>query len=218
MMHVVIGGYGRVGRFLARQLEGMGHSIAVIDRNPEVFEEMQEIRGRRLAGEVFDRGTLVKAGIEKADAFAAVTSGDNSNIIAARIARERFGVPVVVARIFDPQRAEIYEQFGIPSISSVRWAGSRLLTMLLDPHSRSEVAFGTGEVVMVEVDADESMAGRALTELQKPGRLSIAVVERAGVAGLPIPGDVLEAGDRLHVIVQRDEISNVNALLGKGVE
>ena len=102
-MHVVIGGYGRVGRYLAHELERQGHTVAVIDRNADVFEEFEGINGLRLTGEVFDRDTLIKAGIERADAFAACTSGDNSNIIAARVARERFNVPLVVARIFDPE-------------------------------------------------------------------------------------------------------------------
>src|SRR5574340_915659 len=103
-MHVIIGGFGRVGRYLATMLEARGHSVAVIDRNEAAFAHSgQDIRGSRLTGEVFDRGTLVKAGIERADAYAAVTSGDNSNIVSARIARERFGVPSVVARIYDPR-------------------------------------------------------------------------------------------------------------------
>ena len=113
-MHVVIGGYGRVGRYLASMLEERGHSVAVIDRSEKAFATPgSDIRGRRIAGEVFDRDTLVKAGIERADAYAAVTSGDNSNIVSARIARERFGVPCVVARIYDPRRAVIYKRFGI---------------------------------------------------------------------------------------------------------
>lgn len=133
-MHVVIGGYGRVGRFLAHMLERDGHTVAVIDRNAEVFEEYgQEIRGRKLTGAVFDRATLIKAGIEKADCFVAVTSGDNSNIVSARVAREKFNVPHVVARIFDPRRAVIYEKLGIPTISSVQWSSSVLLAMILNP-------------------------------------------------------------------------------------
>lgn len=133
-MHVVIGGFGRVGRFLAHMLERDGHTVAVIDRNPEVFEEFgEEVKGRKLTGAVFDKATLIKAGIEKADCYAAVTSGDNSNIVSARVAREHFKVPHVVARIFDPRRAVLYERLGIPTISSVQWSSSVLLAMILNP-------------------------------------------------------------------------------------
>lgn len=133
-MHVVIGGFGRVGRYLAHMLERDGHTIAVVDRNAAVFEEFgEEVQGRKLTGEVFDRDTLVKAGIERADCYAAVTSGDNSNIVSARVAREHFKVPHVVARIFDPRRAVLYEQLGIPTISSVQWSSSVLLAMILNP-------------------------------------------------------------------------------------
>ena len=135
-MHVIIGGYGRVGRYLAHVLESEGHTVAVIDHNDTVFDDFgDEIAGRKLTGEVFDRETLIKAGIERADAFAAVTAGDNSNIVSARIALERFGVERVVARIFDPRRAAIYERLGIPTISSVRWAAGQLIAMILEPSS-----------------------------------------------------------------------------------
>ena len=137
-MHVVIGGYGRVGRYLASMLEERGHSVAVIDRSEKAFAAPgSDIRGRRIAGEVFDRDTLVKAGIERADAYAAVTSGDNSNIVSARIARERFGVPCVVARIYDPRRAVIYKRFGIPTISSApSFSGTSTSSSPLD-HART---------------------------------------------------------------------------------
>ena len=133
-MHVVIGGFGRVGRYLARMLEEGGHSVAVIDHSEAVFDAFgHDLKGRRLLGEIFDRETLLKAGIERADAFAAVTSGDNSNIVAARVAKERFAVPVVIARIYDPRRAAIYARYDIPTISSVQWASSRFLEMIQHP-------------------------------------------------------------------------------------
>jgi trk system potassium uptake protein TrkA len=164
-MHVVIGGYGRVGRYIAHELETLGHSVAVIDRNPDVFQEFEGINGLRLTGEVFDRETLVKAGIERAAAFAACTSGDNSNIVAARVARERFEVPLVVARIFDPKRAMIYERFGIPTVSAVQWSSSRLLAMIVDPRVRSDFAFGSGEVVLVDVEAPAVLEGKRVLDV-----------------------------------------------------
>jgi trk system potassium uptake protein TrkA len=213
-MHVVIGGYGRVGRYLAHELEALGHTIAVIDRSPEVFEEFEGINGLRLTGEVFDRDTLVKAGIERADAFAAVTSGDNSNIVAARVARERFNVPLVVARIFDPKRAVIYESFGIPTVSAVQWSSSRLLGMILDPKVRSEFAFGGGQVVLVDLEVPEALAGKRVLDIELPRVLSVVAVERGDRALLLSDTDTVEAGDQLYMAIDRDSAPDLRQLLG----
>ena len=212
-MHVVIGGYGRVGRYLAHELEAQGHSVAVIDRNPDVFEEFESIRGLRLTGEVFDRDTLIKAGIERAEAFAATTSGDNSNIISARIARERFHVPLVVARIFDPKRAVIYEQFGIPTVSAVQWSSSRLLAMLTDPDSPSEFAFGQGEVVILDAEVTEKLAGKRVLDIELPRVLSIIAVEREGHASMLTDIDEVKLGDHLFLAVDRAYASELPKLL-----
>jgi trk system potassium uptake protein len=213
-MHVVIGGYGRVGRYLAHELESLGHTVAVIDRNPEVYEEFDSINGLRLGGEVFDRDTLIKAGIKRADAFAACTSGDNSNIVAARVARERFGVPLVVARIFDPKRAVIYESFGIPTVSAVQWSSSRLLAMLLDPKVRSDYAFGQGEVVLVDIEAPESLDGKRVLDLELPRVLSFVAAERGGQALLLADADEIRTGDRLFMAIERESAPELRKLLG----
>ena len=213
-MHVVIGGYGRVGRYLAHELERQGHTVAVVDRNPDVFEEYESIHGRRLTGEVFDRGVLIKAGIEHADAFAACTSGDNSNIVAARVARERFNVPLVIARIFDPKRAMIYERFGIPTVSAVQWSSSRLLAMLLDPKVRSDYAFGQGEVVMVELEVPTTLDGKRVLDIELPRVLSVVAVERDGHAILLSDTDVVRGGDQLFMAIERDSAPELRKLLG----
>jgi trk system potassium uptake protein TrkA len=213
-MHVVIGGYGRVGRYLAHELESAGHTVAVIDRNPDVYEEFEGIKGLRLSGEVFDRDTLIKAGIERADAFAATTSGDNSNIVAARIARERFNVPLVVARIFDPKRAMIYERFGIPTVSAVQWSSSRLLAMILDPKVRSDYAFGQGEVVLVELEVPEIMGGKRVIDVELPRVLSVVAVERDGKAILLSDTDIINTGDQLFLAIDRDSAPELRKLLG----
>jgi trk system potassium uptake protein TrkA len=214
-MHVVIGGYGRTGRFLAHMLERDGHSVAVIDRNPEVFEEYgQEIRGRKLVGEVFDRDTMIKAGIEKADSYAAVTSGDNSNIIAARAARERFNVPHVVARIYDPRRAVLYEELGIPTVSSVQWASSVLLAMVLQPELRTVHAYGGGEVALMDLIAGPRIAGKTISELGQACCVRVAVISRNGIAMIP-PGDfAIELGDHLYIDIVRDCLDDLTAYLG----
>jgi trk system potassium uptake protein TrkA len=213
-MHVVIGGYGRVGRYLAHELESLGHTVAVIDRNPEVYEEFDSINGLRLGGEVFDRDTLIKAGIKRADAFAACTSGDNSNIVAARVARERFGVPLVVARIFDPKRAVIYESFGIPTVSAVQWSSSRLLAMLLDPKVRSDYAFGQGEIVLVDLEAPEALDGKRVLDLELPRVLSFVAAERGGKALLLADADEIRTGDRLFMAIERESAPELRKLLG----
>jgi trk system potassium uptake protein TrkA len=214
-MHVVIGGYGRVGRYLAHMLESEGHTVAVIDRDAVVFAEYgEEIQGRKLLGEVFDRDTLTKAGIERADAFAAVTAGDNSNIVAARVARERFGVATVVARIFDPRRANVYEHFGIPTISSVRWAGRKLLTMILEPDVRTERIFGGGEIVTVRASATPALDGSTVGEFDDPGRFRVGVLVRDGVALLPTPDMRIVEADRLYITALRDCVDELKRTVG----
>lgn len=216
-MHVVIGGFGRVGRHLAHMLEADGHDVAVIDREPRVFSEYgQEIAGRKLVGEVFDRDTLLKAGIERTDAFAAVTAGDNSNIVAARLARERFGIKTVVARIYDPRRAAIYEQFGVPTISSVSWAGSQLVAMITEPSLRVESVYGGGEVLGVVAEAPGSMSARRVGDIEYPGKFTINAIVRNGTSVLPNGRTELVKGDRLHIAVVRESLDELKDLLGLG--
>lgn len=213
-MHVVIGGYGRVGRYLARMLEDRGHSVAVIDRNEHAFEAGgTEIRGRRISGEVFDRLTLIKAGIERADAYVAVTSGDNSNIVSARVARERFNVRCVAARIYDPRRAMIYQRFGIPTISSVNWSSAMLLATILEPDVKTVGVFGSGEVVTISADASAHLTGKMVTDVDYPGKFRISAIVRDGVALLPEPRTELRKGDKLQITVTRDAVPELKTLL-----
>ena len=213
-MHVVIGGFGRVGRYLALMLEEHGHTVAVIDHDAAVFEAAgHDLKGRRLEGEIFDRSTLIKAGIEKADAFVAVTSGDNSNVVAARVARERFGVKVVVARIYDPRRAVIYQRLGIPTISSVQWASNRFLEMIEHPGVTLDDAYGGGEVVAIEVVADRSYVGRRVVDVGYPEKIAVTAIVRDGVASIPTGRTEVVPGDILHLAVARDAIDELPALL-----
>jgi trk system potassium uptake protein TrkA len=196
-------------------LEERGHSVAVIDRNEAAFAGAEgDIRGRRLAGEVFDRDTLIKAGIERADAYAAVTSGDNSNIVSARVARERFNVPCVVARIYDPRRAVIYERFGIPTISSVNWSSGMLLASILEPDLKTVNVFGGGEVITISAEASTQMSGKRITEVDYPGKFHITALVRDGVAVLPEPRTELAKGDQLKITVTRDALPELKKLLG----
>ena len=201
-LHVVIGGYGRVGRFLAHILEQEGHTVSVIDRNEYVLEEIEnDIRGQKFTGEVFDREVLELAGIENAHVYAAVTSGDNSNVVSARIARDHYNVPNVIARIYDPARAIIYRSLGIRTISSVDWTCEQILGMVTHPEARSEYRFGDGSVRMMEIEAPVEFVGRRLVEIEVPSDLRVAAVVRGGAATLPSPSYVVELGDRLFVNV-----------------
>jgi trk system potassium uptake protein TrkA len=221
-MHVVIGGYGRVGRYLAHMLESEGHTVGVVDRDPGVFAEYgEEIRGRKLTGEVFDRDTLIKAGVERAEAFAAVTAGDNSNIVAARVARERFGVGIVVARIFDPRRANLYEHFGIPTISSVRWAGRKLLTMILEPEVSTDRIYGGGEVLSVKALATAALAGTTIGQFEDPLRFRVTALVRDGEACLPAADTAIAETDRLYITAIRPAVAELRAhpgLIAGGAE
>lgn len=215
-LHVVIGGYGRVGRYLAHMLEFEGHSVSVIDHDPLVFEcaESEEIMGQKFVGPVFDRDVLEDAGIRDADCFAAVTSGDNSNIVAARTAREVYRVPRVIARIYDPRRAEIYRGLGISTIASVTWTSTRLLDMVTHPDLHSAYQFGNAEVEMMEFEAPATLAGKQLAALNVAGEITVSAVVRAGCALLPTPGSTIEKGDILFVNVLRESAEKLERLLG----
>ncbi|MGQ0631772.1 MAG: potassium channel family protein, partial [Sporichthyaceae bacterium] len=151
-MHIVIMGCGRVGSTLALELEAKGHDVAVVDQSAEAFRRLGSgFAGRRITGVGFDSGTLIDAGIESAGAFAAVSSGDNSNIISARLAREQFGVENVVARIYDPARAEVYERLGIPTVATVSWTADQVLRRLLPAGSEPLWRDPSGSVALCRV-------------------------------------------------------------------
>ena len=201
-MHVVIMGCGRVGSSLAHQLEKRDHNVAVIDMNPTAFRRLGEgFRGRQITGLGFDRETLVAAEIEKADAFAAVSNGDNSNIIAARVARETFGVQKVIARIYDAKRAEVYERLGIPTIATVPWTASRLLKAVLGEATDEVWRDPSGAVALVRVTPHEGWIGHLVRDFETATGTRVAVVTRFGIGELPTASTMVQDGDTLHVLV-----------------
>jgi trk system potassium uptake protein TrkA len=215
-MHVVIGGYGRVGRYLARMLEFEGHTVSVIDHNPFVFdcEEAEEIMGQKFVGPVFDTDVLEDAGIRDADCFAAVTSGDNSNIVAARIAKEHYRVPRVLARIYDPRRAEIYRGLGISTIASVTWTSTRLLDMVTHADLHSEYQYGDADVEMMEVDLPAGLEGKTVSALAVPGEIAVATILRGGKGILPHENMTFEKDDTIYINVLRESAEKLERLLG----
>lgn len=216
-MHVVVVGCGRVGSGLARAVDTAGHTVAVIDLRERAFRRFlhEGFGGRTIVGIGFDRDRLAEAGIEQADAVAAVTSGDNSNIVVARVARETYGVERVVARIKDPRRAAIYERLGIATIAPAQWATERVLRRIL-PDSRSvEWIDPSAKVALVERTAPSSLAGRKLGDLEADGLARVVALQRLGVSQLAGPGVVVQEGDVLYLAVAGDRLDDVEAHLGK---
>ena len=207
-MHVVVMGCGRVGSAIARRLEQIGHSVAVIDQDPEAFRRLgPEFTGRQVTGLGFDRQTLLDAGIDSAGAFAAVSSGDNSNIISARVARETFGVQHVVARIYDSKRAEVFERMGIPSVATVPWTVNRLMRELLSVKVSEIWREPTGKVLLMRVTVTDGWVGRRLADLETASGARAAWLVRFGEAQLPTSSTVLQDGDQL-VVAATDDISD----------
>jgi len=212
-VHVVIMGCGRVGSSLARNLERRGHTVAIIDQNPDAFRRLgPTYSGRKVTGTGFDRGVLDEAGIENADAFAAVSSGDNSNIISARVARETFGVDKVVARIYDPGRAEIYQRLGIPTVATVRWTADQMLRRLLPEGSEPDYRDPSGTVRMAEVHLHRSWVGRSVAELEAALRTRVAYVTRLGEALIPTHDTLIQEADLVHVVMLESQAEPVAAI------
>jgi trk system potassium uptake protein TrkA len=215
----VIMGCGRVGSSLATELEAAGHSVAVIDQSREAFRRLgPDFKGRTVTGVGFDRDTLLEAGIETADAFAAVSNGDNSNILAARVARETYGVDNVVARIYDPGRAEIYQRLGIPTVATVIWATDQILRRLVPEGSRSEWRDASGAVQLCEMHPHKDWFGMAITELEEATGARVAFITRLGEGLIPDVHSVLQEGDLLHVTVRDSELSKVEQILARSPE
>ena len=207
-------GCGRVGSAIARRLEEVGHSVAVIDQDPEAFRRLgPEFAGRQVTGLGFDRQTLLAAGIDSAGAFAAVSSGDNSNIISARVARETFGVEHVVARIYDSKRAEVYERMGIPSVATVPWTVNRLMRELLSVKVTEIWREPTGKVLLMRITVTDGWVGRPLAELEKATGARAAWLVRFGDAQLPTPTTTLQTGDHLVVAVTDELVAQVHQVV-----
>jgi trk system potassium uptake protein len=208
----VIMGCGRVGSTLARSLEDRNHTVSVIDSNPDAFRRLgPSFNGTKVTGYGFDQAVLSEAGIERADAFAAVSSGDNSNIIAARVARETFGVRQVAARIYDPRRAEVYERLGIPTVATVRWTADQMLRKLLPEGAEPLWRDATGKIVLSQVTVSPEWIGEPVKLVEASAGTRIAYIDRLGEAIVPQPGTVLQQGDVVHVIAPESDLDRIEA-------
>ena len=212
-------GCGRVGSSLAQNLARLEHSVAVIDQDPHAFRRLgEQFSGRAIQGIGFDRETLVAAGIEHAAAFAAVSSGDNSNIIAARVARETFAVQKVVARIYDPKRAEVYERLGIPTVATVPWTASRLLKTLLGETTAEMWRDPSGAVALVQVMPHEGWVGQPVTEFGAATGARVGMLTRFGTGLLPTSSTLIQSGDSLHVFVTDEHMHLLHDVAGRPPE
>lgn len=208
-------GCGRVGSMLAKALERRGHSVAVIDIDVDAFRRLgSDFKGLTVKGVGFDRGILLKAKIKEADGFAAVSSGDNSNILAARVVREVFGVQNVVARIYDSGRAEVYERLGIPSVATVRWAADQVLRRLLPTGSEPQWRDASGTVRLVQIHVHSDWVGKTVAQLSEAARTPIPFLSRFGVGMIPDAKTVFQDGDLAFAAVENDRTSDVETVLG----
>lgn len=207
-------GCGRVGATLAVSLESRGHSVAVIDQNPDAFRRLDAgFSGNKVTGLGFDRDTLTTAGIEDTYAFAAVSDGDNSNILAARVVRETFGVENVVARIYDPHRAEIYQRLGIPTVATVRWTADQVLRRMLPMGTTDEYRDASGRIQLAQVDVHPGWVGRPLRALEEASGARVAYLTRYGDGVLPTAGSVLQENDTVHLLLRVDDAPAVERVL-----
>ena len=216
-MKVIIMGCGRVGEQLSLLLLDEGHQITVIDYDPRALARLgPEFKGQTVQGIGFDRDVLVAAGIEEADAFAATSSSDNANIIAARIARNYFHVPRVVTRLYDPRRAEIYQRLGLLTISSTTWGAERIRELLTHSDLDPVLSFGSGEVCLLSLEAPYHLVGKQVKHLLVPGEIQAIAITRQGHAFMPLGGTEVFHGDILHLAVLASAMERIKDLLGLG--
>lgn len=216
-MKVLIMGCGRVGEQVARLMANEGHEVVVIDVDARALERLgASFKGQRVVGVGFDRDVLIAAGIEDADAFAATSSSDNANIIAARIARNVFRTPRVVARLYDPRRAEIYQRLGLPTISSTTWGAERIREMLTHLDLDPVLTFGSGEVCLFSIEAPTHWVGHQVRELLVPGEIQILGITRQGHAFIPVSGSDFRRGDIVHLAALASSLERFKELMDQG--
>jgi trk system potassium uptake protein TrkA len=214
-MKAIIMGCGRVGAQVSQLLQSEGHQVSVIDPEVKNLDSLgPDFKGVRIRGVGFDRDVLIQAGIERADAFVACSASDNANIISARIARNIFHVPRVIARLYDPRRAEIYRRLGLVTISMTRWGAQRINELLTHTNLEPTFYFGRGEVSMVSIETPPHLVGRVVNNISVPGEISVVAITRQGEALMVTLGTELCAGDMLHFAVHASAMDRLEALLG----
>ncbi|HET6770315.1 MAG TPA: TrkA family potassium uptake protein [Actinomycetota bacterium] len=213
-MHFVIMGCGRVGAQLTAELSKKGHSVAVVDKRAQAFDRLPpDFKAKTVVGVGFDREVLEEAGIREADGFMAVSNGDNSNIVSARIAREYYRVPNVVARIYDPRRAEIYERLNIPTVASVQWAAKQIQYLLFHGRDELKETFAGGSLLHLHVKVPEHLVGKKVDSVIEDGRVEVIGVDRGGSGFIPKADSTFQEGDIAHFIVHKDATDTFDTLM-----
>ncbi|MBJ6752468.1 potassium channel family protein [Geomonas anaerohicana] len=214
-MKVIVIGCGRLGAALAEELSGRGIEVALVDRDEAAFERLSpSFTGIRVTGMGLDREVLLRAGIESADALAALTASDEVNAVSTRAARLLFRVPRVVARLYDPGRVEAYRRLGIPTISHVTWGVGRIVELLCYSPVEPVHSLGGGEVELVQVELPPLLAGRSVQELSLMGEIMVVAVTRQGRSLIPTPGTLFQLGDRVHLALLTSSSERLKHLLG----
>jgi trk system potassium uptake protein TrkA len=214
-MKAIIMGCGRTGRQICRLMAKNGHDITVIDEDVNALEQLgADFKGQKICGVGFDRNILLQAGIEQAEAFAATSPSDNMNIIAARIARNIFHVPRVVARLYDPKRAEIYKRLGLVTISMINWGAERIFELLTHDYLDPIMSFGKGEVILTSIEIPSPLEGRTVRDISIPGEIVVGVIIREDEALIPSFGTEFRKGDTVHLTVHVSAMDRLQELLG----
>jgi trk system potassium uptake protein len=217
-MQSIIIGCGRVGAGLAQSLSQRGQVVMVVDHEATAFEQLGTgFKGQTLLGAGLDRDVLLQAGIERTDGLAVVTGSDDTNVVIARLARQVFRVPRVVARLHDPGHAEVYRQLGIQTLTPLTWGIQRLGELLCYTHLNTTLSLGSGEVDVVEVELPHLLAGRTVNELTLLGEIQVAAMSREGRTFLPTLGTVFREGDLVHLVVLATSAARLSALLGDAI-
>jgi trk system potassium uptake protein len=214
VVHFVIMGCGRVGAELTVQLGKAGHTVSIIDKRKEAFDRLPPgFEARTIVGTGFDREVLEEAGIKEADAFIAVSNGDNSNIVSARVAREQYKVPKVIARIYDPRRAEIYEKLDIPTVATVRWAAKQVQYLLFHGKETMRDTLAGGSLLHLQIELPGHLVGKKVDTVTSEGEVEVIGVDRGGAGFIPKPDSTFKEGDVAHFIVHKDSVEKFDVLM-----
>ena len=214
-MKVIIMGCGRVGSQVSQLLVKQGHQVTVIDHDANALARLgPEFKGKLVRGLGFDKNVLLEAGVETAEGFVAASSSDNANIVAARIARNIFRVPRVVARLYDPVRAEVYQRLGLTTISSTSWGAERIVEVVTHTDLDVLPVFRDGNATMVRVEAPARLNGFRVAQMNIPGELAVTAITRNDHTFIPVSGTEFHEGDVIYLTVISSAMDRLEELLG----
>lgn len=214
-MKIIIVGCGRIGSGLAETLNRSGHAITVIDSDAAAFERLSpSFKGEKVEGIGFDKEVLTRAGIERVDALAAFTSSDEANAVIARMAKLKFRVPSVVARLYDPGKADIYRRLGVQTISSTNLGIRRAAELLCYTPLNTVYSLGDGEVDIVQIEAPTLLVGRTVNDLTVLGEIHVLSISRNNKTFLPTMGTVFQREDMIHLAVNTTANGRLKRILG----